>query len=250
MNAVNLNEMTAGNMLIDHDYLVTLGNLNIEFILRGQEWQLAYSHQSLDNDNQVNNKPANRYRLIVNSENPSLELRLRLANRPIVSRPQEKLFLAPNAKTKLFLTTALWLSVCQGTQTLLELPSQILSDIWFGPNTRQGELAYSNNIAVMLNPPNAASRAGKALTELTITNSSAEQLSLEKINLPIPELKLYRSQDGFCSDKVDIVVDQAHEAHLNIKPNSDTDNAIELLSQARKAVSRSALTRAVDVLFA
>lgn len=242
---------TAAETQITEDQLIYFDNIKLQLKRVGQEWQIEYAYKAAVNEisNEEYKTPV-RHRIIVNPDKSALTLQLRLANRPIVSRPPEKLFLAPNARATLYLFSTLWLCISLEETVLLEIPCQVLSDIWFGPNTRAGELAYSNTANVVLELPPENREPDKALTALTVVNKGAEQLSLEKINLPVPELKLYRFQDKYQTDNVEIIVDEDKEARLTIKSLGQHNGDAIQLCEARKTVSRSALNRAVDVLFA
>jgi hypothetical protein len=121
-----------------------------------------------------------------------------LGNRPVVARPRQPLYLLSKQEVTLYLSTPIFLRIMVGSpQTMLrELASVRLSDTWFGPSTRVGELCYANRTHARQNLDNLPLRPHRAITPLKIRNNALEALPLDKISLPVPILSLYGAEDG------------------------------------------------------
>ncbi len=264
MKTIEPQDLTVRSLLVEKDQQLFIGDLCVSLLHRGPEWQLDYcygsvptqssaiegsTHAQTGNHQTLSYGEVKRHHLIVGNSATALSLQLRLADRPIVSRPQEKLALAPGSRTTLYLHTTLWICFYHEEALLLELPTKKLSDIWFGPNTMEGELAYTDTTRAQCLWDKDYAEEHKAQTEISIKNKSEEKLSLEKINLPVPELKLYWADNRYQSAGISIAIDKDKNANLSIKP-LDEDKKTVLLSEARKFVSRNALSRAVNLLFA
>jgi hypothetical protein len=68
-----------------------------------------------------------------------------LADRPVVVRARQSVFIPPGEEAMLYLSTPVWVSIDLGepARALREIPVLRLSDTWFGPSTREGELCYA-----------------------------------------------------------------------------------------------------------
>jgi hypothetical protein len=121
-----------------------------------------------------------------------------LADRPVVIRPRQPVFLLSGQTITLYLSTPVWLKIMVGDPPVLlkELPLMRLSDTWFGPNTREGELCYAGRTQARHDPKELPDRPHRAITPLTIQNKAASPLPLEKISLPVPMLALYGDDAG------------------------------------------------------
>jgi len=133
-----------------------------------------------------------------------MEARPRLATRPVVARPNVPVFLPMGEDITLYVGTSLWLCLEHAGKSLLDLPVARLSDSWFGPNTRRGELCFACGTHARLSMEGVRANPWKAITPVTIRNRSEENLTLDRINLPVPSLKLYRGEDRYWTAGVTI----------------------------------------------
>lgn len=131
----------------------------------------------------------------------SVRLRIapRTADRPVITRPQDPFFLPPGDEVTMFVTAPLWVRVSYGDSSdklLLELPAFRPSDTWFGPPSGEGELAYAARTVCFLSLEELPIRPHRSISAVRIRNRSEAPLPLERINLPVPRLALYRGVDG------------------------------------------------------
>lgn len=121
-----------------------------------------------------------------------------LGDRSVVARPRQPVYLLSRQEVTFYLSTPIWLKIMVGTaqMTLRELASVRLSDTWFGPSTRVGELCYANRTHARRNLAELTLRPHRAITPLRIRNNAHEALPLEKISLPVPMLPLFGAEDG------------------------------------------------------
>jgi hypothetical protein len=126
----------------------------------------------------------------------TLQLAPALADRAVVTSPRVPLFVSPGEWTTLFVSSPLWLRVEGEGQRLLEAPIRRLSDTWFGPSTREGELCYATRTRAALNVEHLPLLARRAVTPVRIRNRADTPLQIERLKLPVPLLSLFGSEDG------------------------------------------------------
>ncbi len=130
---------------------------------------------------------------------PDLEVTPVLADRPIIIRPEEALYVPSGETVTMFVSTPLWVRVEAGEDRdlLTEIPSYRPSDSWFGPNTREGELCYATSTLARLSLRDVPLRLHRAVTPVVVRNPLGEVLSVERIRVPVGYLSLYRGANGF-----------------------------------------------------
>jgi hypothetical protein len=118
-----------------------------------------------------------------------------LADRPVVSRPEHPLSVPPGESVTLYLSTAIWVRVVLPDRDdwLHEMPSHRMSDTWFGASTLDGTLCYATRTAGRLQLDKLPLRLHRAVTPLHVRNRASEALALERVQLPVPHLALYRA---------------------------------------------------------
>jgi hypothetical protein len=135
-------------------------------------------------------------RLGMGATAPALHLQPRLADRAVVTRPDQPFRIPPHEAVTLYVSTPLWLSLHSPdlSHELHELPLYRPSDTWFGPNTRVGELSYATRTAGRLDLAEVPRRPHRAVTAVVILNRASSPLVLERLNLPVANLCLYETE--------------------------------------------------------
>jgi len=139
--------------------------------------------------------PEEEARFGVAKTGSTIELAPLLADRPVVARPAVPFFVPPGEKVDVFLSTPLWVQLRVGKSALAEVPCFRPSDTWFGSNTR-GELSYSSRTHLRRNLANVEHRPHRAISCLSIENNAKENLALERLSLPVPQLSIFASPTG------------------------------------------------------
>lgn len=118
------------------------------------------------------------------------------ADRPVVTRPSDGCVVLPERKVTLYVSTPLWLRMetAEG-ETIFEEPTMRLSDTWFGPSTRVGELCYAIRTRAFPDLKELPVLAFRAITRLRIENTSHDELELARLSLPAPNLSLWCDLD-------------------------------------------------------
>jgi hypothetical protein len=228
------------------------GMLCVQIERLASEWRIEHCWGQLIHDEQlVWNSPITS-RFIASGTSNKLSIKLMLADRPVVIRPLETIALLPDTRVNLYVSTTLWLAIMIDDRLLQELPSELLSDTWFGPNTRTGELCYASTTKGRLERNQLKPLPHKAVTPVTIKNYGSDILKLERINIPVPNLALFQHQGKFWTSGVSLQREQnmsQSKIDVRYEPSKELPGATQL-AQARRLVVRGVIHKAVDLIFA
>ena len=163
--------------------------------------------------------------------------------------------IAPGDQVDIFISTPVWVTLKKvGSDALyFDRPSQFLSDTWFGPNNLVGELSYATRTQCRMYIDELPMRANRATTPIRIRNELDRPFTLERINVPIPYLRLLRTPDGRLW--TDAVVMTCHNDKLN--PSSVTvdtspegqPDAATVIAAARQQYARDSLKSMMAMIF-
>lgn len=240
---------------------IKLGSLRLTIGHGHDEWTLA-TEAIADEDSsaQVSFKPGKGLpekadeRFVFAGESNRLVLQPLLADRPVVIRPRQPVFLLSGQTVTLYLSTPIWLKVQVGDPQVLlkELPTLRQSDTWFGQNTRVGELCYAGRTHARHHIDELPVRPHRALTPLVIHNKANSPLPLEKISLPVPMLALYGdSQGNLWTQGLTLTRESQSDlatVRIDNKP-AEENPSLTRLAEPRQAPERGGVTRAFSLLF-
>ena len=126
-----------------------------------------------------------------------------LADRPIVVRPSSDVRILPGREASFFVSLPLWLRVVLGAppETLIEEPTVILSNSWFGAPT-EGELCYALRTPAQTRLEDLEVSGHCAVCVVRIQNGSTEQLEYQRLCLRTGQLGVYGSECGLWTNSV------------------------------------------------
>jgi len=174
-----------------------------------------------------------------------------LADRTVVARLNQAVLLPPGETVVLYVGSPLWLQFRWREHMLLDLPLARLSDTWFGPNTRSGELCYASETHARLNLNDVGPRPYKAFTQVEIKNLAEDMLKLERINIPVPNLSLFHGDDRWWTGRVRVTRNETG-GNGEIKVFNTPDDGIqraEEISRPRVPVEGGIVKKALNLLF-
>jgi hypothetical protein len=183
-----------------------------------------------------------------------VRLRPRLADRAVVVRARQSVFVPPGEAATLYLSTPVWLSVEVGEpgRALREIPALRLSDTWFGPSTREGELCYAARTHARSHLEEVPRRPHRAVTPVKVRNDASSLLPIEKLSVPVPLLSVYGDPGtGLWTEEVHLTRSADSDmAALRIIPGRPAQApGGERLSPPRAEPARGGLVRAFSDLF-
>lgn len=117
-------------------------------------------------------------------------------DRPLVVTPTHAFHLPPREEATLYVSVPLWLQVHLDDVVLFEQPLHRLSDTWFGPNTRVGELCYASRTSARLSLANLGVTPPRAVAAVRIRNQARTVLELERLSLPVTNFALHAGENG------------------------------------------------------
>jgi hypothetical protein len=244
-----------------HGLEVTLGTLALQIGHAANEWRI---HREAIPEDAVSDRVRIRgrrslpaaftERYVISGDTGPLLLNPMLADRNVVIRPHQPVFLLSQQSVVLYLSTPIWIRIEVGepAHLLSELPVTQLSDTWFGPSTFEGEICYASRSHARHQLEELPPRPHRAITPLQIHNRANTPLPLEKFSLPVPMLSLYGSDDGgLWTQGVKLTrEDQSDLAAVRIDSRPpELDRPLSLLSKPREDPGRSGLVRAFSLLF-
>ncbi|GAB4264548.1 MAG: hypothetical protein Kow0092_16300 [Deferrisomatales bacterium] len=176
-----------------------------------------------------------------------------LPDRPVVSRPEVPFHVLAEDEVRVYVSSPVWVKIEAGRplRPLLEVAPYRVSDTWFGPNTREGELCYAGRTRCRHEPEDLPRRPQRAVTPVVVRNRAEKTLAVERLNLPAPLLSLYASPAGALWTQP-LVVEIAREgatAEIRIerKAPPEAPGAV-LLTGPREDAGKNMLTRALGAL--
>jgi hypothetical protein len=178
-----------------------------------------------------------------------------LPDRPVVTKPDTPLYVYPNEQVTLYLSFPLWLrmEVGEPSRLLREVPLYRMSDTWFGPNTREGEICYASHTAGSVNLADLARRSYRAATAVVVRNRSNSPLYVERLKINLPNLSLYADSDNMLWTNAMILEHTAGEGLANLqiehRAPSEAKNP-QFIIGPRQVERRSALVRAFSSMLA
>lgn len=227
------------------------------------EWQLAHErHESEEADDvdwsrqpihEMSEDLAEVERFAAGAEADEIRLQPHVADRSVVARPRVPFHVLPGQTAKLYVSTPLWIEVKVGrrARTLLDIPTRRMSDTWFGPSTREGEIAYALKTHARVRLAEMPVRTYRAITPVVFENAGSDVLEVDRMNLPVPYIALYANQEGqLWTQAVTLTRGEASEmAELDVKkgPPKEAGQA-QRLSEARLKVDANVVVRAFSNL--
>lgn len=128
-----------------------------------------------------------------------IELKPVLANLPLASKLERPLYIPGGEDILLYVSSPVWVRVQTGKARIIldEVPTFVLSDTWFGPNTREGELCYAGHTHCSPHLKDVPSGPDRIISPMLIKNHAKQPLKLESIIVPLPDLSVYSDADNF-----------------------------------------------------
>ncbi len=196
-----------------------LGPLHVRITRDQYEWRLEYHRPKPQNDTLRNwsklatdselPQPTQLERFLFAKTNPKLILLPRLADRSVVVKPINPIFIPAGQQGTMYVSTPVWLTALTARKAapLFDIPIIRPNDTWFGPDTLKGEICYATPVFGRTQLEQLPVSALHAITPVHFRNRSNSQLQLERMNLPIDTLPLFQSiSDGqLWTSEIDVI---------------------------------------------
>lgn len=245
-----------------HRATLKLGPLVIHLHRGLDQWTVSSERGEEDNEPMLASRTLDQgglttdqfERYVLHSPGGELVFKPALADRPVVVRPRQPVFVLPEQQITLYISTPVWIRVEAGKpgQLLQQFPVIRLSDTWFGPSTREGELCYSARTHARHSLEELPLRQHRAVTPVRIHNRSHDQLPIDRLSLPVPLLSVFGGTGcSLWTEEVSLTHTAVDDlATLKIDPGPPRGAAgVRLLNGPRRHPERGGLVRAFSGLF-
>lgn len=237
------------------------GPLDLALYRSESEWHLGYQRDDDGPDPEERSREpltdlpemSRVDRFAAGETSGQVSLQPRVADRSLVARPRAPLYVLPGERAKVYVSSPLWIEPRVGDppRSLLEVPVKRLSDTWFGPSTREGEVAYALKTQARVRLEDVEPRPHRCVTPVVFENRGSDVLLVDRMNLPIPFLALYWAADRhFWTQRVLLkrgTGDDMAELDVRRGPPREAVGA-ERVSEARRKAEANLLVRAFSSL--
>ncbi len=231
-----------------------IGPLTLWVTRLAKEWQVAFERAGeLDSTVEVtDSSPApaglerSRYLFV---QGTTLSVSARVADRPVVARPEMPVIVPGGLSATLYVSTPVWVALSAGEprQRFHELPSWVPSSTWFGENNIEGALYYAERTRARHERGSEVFRT-RVTTSVTVNNVERTPLQIERIALPLPSMSVFRDEQGGLWTEhavVDYVANQDAPVKVERAPLAEIGKTTPV-SPARLARDTNVVTRALS----
>lgn len=181
-----------------------LGPLSLWVTRLTNEWQVAHRWSSDPLEEQVEIDEHSEIpdgielrRYLFSSGGRILRVLPRVADRPVVTRPDIPVIIPTNEQAMLYMASPLWVELAAGDpiKVFTSIPVWRASSTWFGEDMLEGTLCYATRTRASLDP-STLRRGPRVTTAVFVANEHAEPLRVERLALPLPQMSVFRATDG------------------------------------------------------
>ncbi len=193
---------------LNQAYAWQFGSLYLRLSRGKKEWRIEYHRPALQHEGQQDwnildheaalPQPTQFERYMFNNTSEMFYLMPRLADRSVVIKPVKPIYIPAGQRTSLFISTPLWICgfVDNQKSPLFDIPVIQPKDTWFGSDRMSGQVCYATPVDGRTELNLLRPRAFRAITPIHFYNDSHQQMRLKRINVPVPSLPLFYSEEG------------------------------------------------------
>ncbi|MFW6192195.1 MAG: DUF432 domain-containing protein [Gemmatimonadota bacterium] len=163
--------------------------------------------------------------------------------RTLVAEPEHSFHLLPRARARIYVRVPLWVRVemiSTDRQALVELPSVLLSDTWWGSPT-EGELSYWLQTTARRGVPPEVFEPHLAVCPLDLSNPSDDELTVERIALRVAYLSVFSDEGRLWSDETRLRYqgsDEGSRIDVSGRPPEQAPGAVRIAGPREPPPSR------------
>lgn len=189
--------------------LIRLGPLRIWARRSDAEWMIAVQRDEGESSNDsslhvetlTDPTPLEEVlseRFVLRETSSELSIAPATPDRAVVVRTKEPLFVPPGEEARLFLAVPLWIRVLTGPRrtVLVDRPVHLPRETWFGPSTREGEIAFASRVSPRLRHEDPWFGPFQATTALLVRNRARSAFEANRLKVPAPHLSLFEDLQG------------------------------------------------------
>lgn len=237
-----------------------IGALSLWVTRLEHEWQVAHrwSNDPFDDTFEFERSDVDvpeeleRRRYLFVEGGTTLRLNPRVADRPVVARPQQPLIVPAGESARLYVASPLWVELAVGKPSVAfaELPLWRMSSTWFGEDTLDGSLCYATRSRASLQPVRTT-RSPRVFTSVDLRNACAAALQVQRLALPLPQMSVFCGDgDQLWTEATRVSYDPEVVAPVSIESAPPREaGAVTLISSPRRDRQQNVLARALAVAF-
>lgn len=156
-------------------------------------------------------------------------------NRALVVEPEQTFHLVRGARVRIYVRVPLWVSVGLPSPSkveLIEIPTHILSDTWFGDFT-EGELAYALPTSARRQVSPDIFEPHLAVCPLSLGNDAVDELEVDKLCLRVAHLSIFSRGPELWSDETRVRYqgeDEESRIRISGQVPSEASDAVRIRS--------------------
>ncbi len=188
-------------------YACAAAQLRLWLARNPQGWQVAARHEAesrFESLHETETVPdtADWQRFVTPSSSSCMCVRPALPDRPVMSRPEAHIEIAPRHKGLFFVTIPVWVRLelaahaAHRAIALCEFPTRVLSKTWFGHPAEDGAIGYALTTRARQSLDELNDVAGRAICPVLVDNDTASPLIFSQLLLSVRHMGLYATDDG------------------------------------------------------
>lgn len=230
--------------------------IRIWCVKKGSELLIAHRKEENDNNAGITSREVpddlDWSRWAVEKEEIKIRVLPVFPDRSVVVKPELSFRLTEGARARIFIRVPIWIRIeliAKLPETLLELPSAILSNTWFGSFV-EGELCYWISSGARRKIEQDPDRPYLAICPIQIIDATNEELMIEKLCLRVQNLSMFYNGRQLWSDHTIIyykgktATSQIEVAHVAPKEAPKS----KLVSKPRIVLKKGIATRTFSTL--
>ena len=171
-------------------------------------------------------------------------------DRPLVVRPEVPMKIPTNHEALFFVSFPIWVRIVTDKPrqlNLCEVPSVVLSNIWFG-DPMSGELCYSLRSRARRKINNSEPSPHRAICPVRIRNSSTKQLDVERFCVHVEHLKIYDGSEKLWTNEISITFKGESEvSQVQYAQSPPTFEPVQhVISEARIPLKKPLMKRSLS----
>lgn len=223
----------------------SIGDLNIWCIQEVNELKIAYQHLCVKKRKSVLNIPEdiNWNRWALSDKETKIRITPVMPDRPVVVEPENHFRLVIGMAAKIYIRVPIWVkltAINRKSIDLIEIPSVILSNTWFG-SFYEGELCYWISSGARRHVEPSLDRPYLAIIPVQLINKSEEEFLVEKLCIRVSNLSLFYSDNQLWTDEMKLIYKGNHsvsEIQVGGKSPEESSGG-DLISVPRKPLKKA-----------
>lgn len=228
----------------DKYYSWQAGNLRLYFIKKKDEFSLASEYCKEDVFSVQESKKVPQdiewKRWIIKEQSSKITFLPVMPDRPLVVKTEAPLNLLPKCSERFYISIPVWIKVqLDKDQDIVQLPSTILSNSWFG-DPLGGTLAYAVKSTASTSISSGRKKINTAICPLMVNNQSPDQFDFIRICLYTDYLGVFQGEKHLWTNSVEVNIEgQQQTTRLDISASQPKyEGKSKVLTKPRQTPSK------------